>query len=119
MLLVPEGGKITVEGEVKTPGAFELSQQMTLLSALASSGGITYGALVEEVEVIRSLEGRPADSVVDLNRLASGEERDVRLRNGDLVRVPSHSGRRLGQDTFEGITQLINFGIGGTVSVAK
>lgn len=120
MIVVPEAGKINVDGEVQKPGAYELGQRMTLLGALAAAGGITYGAKVDEVEVIREVGlDDKAHLVIDLSRLARGEERDVRLRNGDIVVVPSDSGRRLTQDTFEGISKVFNFGIGGSVNLAN
>ena len=120
MIIVPEAGKIMVEGEVEKPGSFDLSQQMTLLGALAASGGITYGAKIDEIEVVREASvDQKTRLVLDLEKIGAGEEKDVRLRNGDIVRVPSDSSRRLRQDTFEGITKLINFGVGGSVNLAK
>lgn len=120
MIVVPEAGKIMVEGEVANPGAFEISRRMTLLGALAAAGGITYGAKVDEVEVIREvgIENKTR-MVVDLVRIANAEEKDLRLRNGDLVRVPSDGGKRVKQDTFESITKIINFGVGGTVNLVN
>lgn len=120
MIVVPEAGKVMVEGEVEKPGSYDLGQQFTLLSALAAAGGITYGAKFDEVEIVRDLglEGK-LRLVLDLEKMGTGEEKDVRLKNGDIVRVPSHSGRRMRQDTFDSITKLINFGIGGSVNLAK
>ena len=116
MIIVPEAGTVMVEGEVAKTGSYELGSRTTLLGALAAAGGITYGAKIDEVEIIRSVDGnRKAHLTVSLENIAIGEEHDVRLRNGDIVRVPSHSGRRLRQDTFDGISRLINFGIGGSV----
>ena len=119
MIVIPEAGKVMVEGEVAKGGTLDLGRQMTLLGALAAAGGITYGAKVDEVEIVREagLGDRKARLLVDLELLARGEDRDVRLKNGDIVRVPSDSGRRLKQDTWEGITSIINFGVGGSVSV--
>ena len=120
MIILPEAGKVMVEGEVQKVGQYELGQQMTLLGALAASGGISYGAKIDEVEVIRDLgPDRKMHLVLDLTKLARGEERDVRLRNGDIVRVPSDSGRRMTQDTFEGISRIINLGVGGQVNLVK
>ena len=116
MIVIPESGKVMVEGEVEKSGSYELGPQMTLLGALAACGGITYGAKVDEIEIVRELSsGAKGRLVLDLTKLATGEERDPRLRNGDIVRIPSDSGRRLTQDTFEGLTKVINFGIGGSV----
>ncbi len=118
MVIVPEAGKIMVEGEVDRSGSYDLNQQTTLLSALASAGGITYSAKTDEVEIIREVSAeKKARLVLDLAKIANGEERDVRLKNGDIVQVPSDSGRRMTRDTFEGLSRIINFGIGGSVRV--
>ncbi|MCO6432033.1 MAG: polysaccharide export protein [Deltaproteobacteria bacterium] len=120
MVIVPEAGKIMVEGEVEKSGSYELGRRMSLLSALAAAGGITYAAKIDEVEVIRSVGAdERARLIVSLEKISSGEASDVKLKTGDIVRVPSHSGRRLRQDTFEGITKLINFGVGGSVNLAQ
>ncbi|MCB0333628.1 MAG: polysaccharide export protein, partial [Bdellovibrionales bacterium] len=116
MVLIPAAGKVLVEGEVEQRGAYTLSQRMSLLGALAAAGGITYSAKIDEVEVMRQNDtGEPRRLVVNLEDILSGMQRDVRLRNGDLVRVPSDSSRRLRQDTFESISSIINFGVGGTI----
>lgn len=118
MIIIPEAGQVTVEGEVEKRGAYDLKRRTTLLGALAAAGGISYGAKVDEVEIIRDVPGdKKGRLIVDLEKIATGEQGDVRLRNGDLVRVPSDSGRRMSQDTFEGFQKIINFGIGGTVSL--
>lgn len=118
MIIIPEAGKVMVEGEVQQPGPYDLTQQMTLLGALATSGGITYGAKVDEVEVIRDVgRDQKARLLINLEELARGEGKDVRLRNGDIIRVPSDSGRRLTQDTFDSISKIFNVGIGGSVPV--
>lgn len=117
MIVVPEGGFVTADGEVQKPGRVELSRGMTLLGALAASEGITYSAEVNEIELIRRYGNSDVvHYVVNLEQI--GEDplmRDVLLKSGDVIRVPSNSGRKLSQDTFRGISNLINFGVGGTV----
>ncbi len=120
MIVVPEAGTVTVEGEVQKAGAFDLGRKSSVLGALAAAGGITYGAKVDELEVVRDLGNEDkVHLILDLNRVISGEVRDIKLRNGDVVRVPSDSGRRLRQDTFEAIGKVINVGVGGTVNVVN
>lgn len=120
MIIVPEAGQVLVEGEVQKPGAHDLGRRVTLLGALAGAGGITYGAKIDEIELIREQEsGEKLRLVVNLEKLLSGEQDDVPIRNGDLIRVPSDSGRRMRGDTFDGITRLINFGVGGSVRIAN
>jgi polysaccharide export outer membrane protein len=120
MIIIPEAGKVMVEGEVFKVGMYDLGRQMSLLSALAAAGGISYGAKIDEVEIIRDIgSNQRAHLIVDLQKISSGEEQNYRLKNGDIVKVPSHSGRRLRQDTFESITRLINFGVGGSVNMSQ
>ncbi len=120
MVVVPEGGKVMIEGEIEKPGPYDVSRQMTLLGALASAGGITYSADIEEVELIRDVgESEPLRFIVDLKQIAYGAQTDIRVRSGDVIRVPTHGSRRLGEDTYKTITGILNFGVGGTVNVAK
>lgn len=118
MIIVPEAGKVMVDGEVEKPGTYEVGKRATVLGALAAASGITYSAKLDEVEVIRDVgANEKAHLVVDLEKIASGEQEDPLVRNGDIIRVPSESGRRLRYDTFEGIAKIINFGVGGSVNL--
>jgi len=118
MIVVPEAGKVTVEGEVYKTGTYELGRQMTMLGALAAAGGLTMGGKLDEVEIVREFGiEQKTRLVVDLTKVAAGEQKDVRLRNGDIVRVPSDSSRRFRQDTYEALGRIINFGVGGQVNV--
>ncbi|MCB0321688.1 MAG: polysaccharide export protein, partial [Bdellovibrionales bacterium] len=111
MIVVPEAGRVVVEGEVEKTGAYELGKRTTLLGALAAAGGITYASKPDEVELIRpARNGEQLRLVVDLEQILNGSSQDVPVRNGDIVRVPSHSGRRMRQDTFDGIARITNFG---------
>ena len=115
-IVVPEAGEIQVDGEVKQPGSFKLGSRMTLLGAIAASGGLTYSADVAHAEVIRDLQqGKKALLTVDLQKLATGTGKDVRLQNGDLVRIPSHGGRFITRQIVDGLNSLFSFGVGGTV----
>lgn len=120
MIVLPEAGKISVEGEVEKPGQYELSQQMTVLGALNAAGSITYSAKIDEVEIVRDVSPyEKARYVFDLGAIRSGEVNDFKLRTGDVLRVPSDSGKRMTEATFEGLSRIINFGVGGNVNVGQ
>ena len=120
MIIVPEAGKILVEGEVTARGSFPIGKRSTLLGALASAGGITYGAKVDEIELIRPTRtGEKLRLVVNLEDMLNGSQEDVSLRNGDIVRVPSNRGRRLTEDTFESISRVLNIGVGGQIPIVQ
>jgi polysaccharide biosynthesis/export protein len=89
-VVIPEAGKIQIEGEVKSSGSYPLSSRTTLSGAIAAAGGFSYPADATIVEVIRELgSGEKAMIVLDMNKINAQEEKDVRLRDGDLIRVPS------------------------------
>jgi polysaccharide export outer membrane protein len=93
-IVVPEAGEFQIEGEVAKSGSFPLSSRTTLSGAIAAAGGLGYAANAEIIEVIRELgSGEKAMIVLDINKINAQEEKDVRLRDGDLIRVPSARGR--------------------------
>ncbi|MCB0354561.1 MAG: polysaccharide export protein [Bdellovibrionales bacterium] len=112
MIIVPQAGQVLVEGEVENRGSYALGQRTTLLGALAAAGGITYSAKIDEVEIIRPDVNQKLRLVLNLEDLVSGDQGDIPLRNGDIVRVPSDSSRRLRTDTFESISRLVGVGVG-------
>jgi polysaccharide biosynthesis/export protein len=119
-IIVPEAGSVQIDGEVTRPGSFPLNSRMTVLGAIAAAGGLTYSADIKGVEVLREIEPRKKSMLqLDLEKLVSGTETDLYLRNGDVIRVPSHSGRFVTRQVVEGINSLVNFGVGGSVNIAK
>jgi polysaccharide export outer membrane protein len=111
VVVVQPAGSITVEGEVEHRGAFSVTDNFTLVGALAAAGGITYGANFKEIEVVRNVEDVGSVSLIfDLEKISTGEEQNLLLKNGDVVRVPSDSGKRFSQDVFRSIQGFIRFG---------
>jgi polysaccharide export outer membrane protein len=85
------GNRVFVDGEVKTPGMLQLAAGMTMLDAIASSGGFTTSGLREQVILIRKDEnGKPTGHSVDLKKVALGREAEgnVLLQPFDIVYVP-------------------------------
>lgn len=119
MVILNEAGQVMVEGEVQKPGSFELGRRMSLLGALAASGGVTYSAKIDEVEVIREVsDNKRARLILDLEKIALGEEPDVPLRTNDIVRIPSATGKHLTASTMEALSRVFNVGVGTSFSVA-
>ena len=84
--------QVYVIGEVKQPGAYQISALGTALTALYAAGGVTPRADMRQIEI------RRLDQVVatlDLyDYLLRGDKRDdIRLETGDVVYVPLHGTR--------------------------
>jgi len=117
-IIVPEAGTYEVDGEVTTPGSFKLTGRTSVIGAIAAAKGFTYSADVNNVEVIRDVgAGRKALIALDLEEVGLRGGPDIRLRNGDLVRVPSHSGRFFKRQIVETINGIFNgFGVNKRVN---
>lgn len=108
-VVVPEAGNYEVDGEVQTPGSFKLTSGTSVIGAVAAAGGFTYSANVKQVEVIRDIGGgRKALATLDLEEVGLRGGRDIRLRAGDLVRVPSEPGRFFQRQVVEALNSLFN-----------
>lgn len=87
--------RIMVWGQVNQPGEYQLSGDMTLLSALAKAGSVTASAGKEAV-IVRAAkptaDGTPAEPEiirVDLGDLQAGNMAlNIPLRDGDTINVP-------------------------------
>lgn len=111
-IIVPEAGTYEVDGEVVTPGSYKLTGRTSVIGAIAAAKGFTYSADVNNVEVIRDIgSGQKALVTLDLEEVGLRGARDIRLRNGDLVRVPSHSSRFFKRQIVETINGIFN-GVG-------
>lgn len=79
-----------VLGEVHRPGAFPLRSKITVLSALASAGGLTEWAHQSAIVLLRSRSDGTVERVVfDLRDAVGGkEEATILLGPGDILYVP-------------------------------
>jgi polysaccharide export outer membrane protein len=111
-IIVPEAGTYEVDGEVMSPGSYKLTSRTSVIGAIAAAKGLTYAAAVNNVEVIRDTgNGRKALMTLDLEEVGLRGGRDLRLRSGDLVRVPSEPGRFFKHQIVQTINGLFN-GVG-------
>jgi polysaccharide biosynthesis/export protein len=83
------GMNVYLSGEVRTPSMVPLDGGMTLLQALARTGGALPTAKTNSVLLIRN-DGRGGLSVhrVDVDRILRAEASDVYLHRRDVVFVP-------------------------------
>ena len=125
-LYIPPPGIVQVYGEVFRRGTQRLAGgssgdeisasngiKPSLFSAVSASLGFTYGADIHNVEIFRELEfGKKIVLTVDFEELVLRKTQDIRLRDGDIVWVPSQSGRFIEENSINAINQLIGTGTG-------
>ena len=92
-VIVPKVGNVFVIGQVKTPSAIPLSSNapITVMRAIAMSGGLNFGAALSKVVIIRKTPSdQHVEIQVDLKKVMNGKERDVALASDDVLLVPTN-----------------------------
>ena len=82
--------KVSVIGEIKTPGRYELKSRATVLDVLAQAGPFSDFASRARIFVIRSNGGAVKRLPFNYNKViaADGEQENFFLQPGDIVVVP-------------------------------
>lgn len=85
--------KVSILGEVKTPGLLNMSSDITLLEGISRAGGITADAELTGAQVIRNRQVLP----IDLERLLRQGDisQDVVLKPNDVILIPSVKDRNV------------------------
>lgn len=92
--------RVTVEGEVKSPGVFPLNGRVRLLQAVALAGGLTELAKTDTIGLFRSQAGSGNRVYyVDLDLIRSGRANDPFVMNDDRIVVQRREKQRV---TVEG-----------------
>lgn len=81
------GRLITLGGEVARPGRYPIFSQMSLLEAVATGGGTTDTAKLQEVIVLRTVGGQRYIGVYDLSAIQRGNYDDPTVYPGDIIQV--------------------------------
>ena len=79
--------RVTVEGAVKTAGVFPIKGDMTLVQAIALSGGLDSLADPSKTVLFRKQGNALKAYNLDLNAIRDGKMRDPYLRNDDRIIV--------------------------------
>lgn len=89
----PAPQRVYVLGQVNAPGRIDFDDQMTMLGAVAATGGFKKGALSAHAVLIRRQSVSKIVGVeVDLKAVTQGAvlANDIPLRNYDIVFIPQH-----------------------------
>lgn len=110
--------KISVLGEVGTPGTFTLpTERVTILEALGLSGDVTEFGRKDKVMIIREINGEVERGIIDLTSDSMFSSPYYRLQQNDIVFVESN-GRRIKQEQRQETAQQIGLGISIITAIA-
>jgi polysaccharide export outer membrane protein len=80
--------KVFVFGQVNKPGTFNYEQNMSVVQAITLAGGFNGVAAKNDTTVTRVVEGKKLKTVVKVEGIAEGSEKNFTLKPGDIVFVP-------------------------------
>jgi polysaccharide export outer membrane protein len=82
---------VTVDGAVKQSGSFPINGSLTLMQAIALSGGTAEDANLRRVAVFRTIAGQRQAAAFDLQQIRRGQAVDPPVFPGDIVVVDGSS----------------------------
>jgi len=97
---IPAAGKVFVGGAVRNPGGFPLAKRMTLSQAITMAQGLTPKAKGSVTRIFRYSQYPEKKTekeilVANVNAIQAGEERDLYLKENDIIFVPTSTGKTI------------------------
>lgn len=92
---------LTVEGQVAKPGLYPVVGQLSLLQAMALSGGTTEYSKLNDVVIFRTVGGQRLAALYDLKAIRHGQYPDPEVFAHDVVVVGDNTARRLFKDLLQ------------------
>lgn len=118
VVVVPEGGQAFIDGEVSKPGHYTLTRGITLTQLISGAGGMTFASDPTRVRLLRTAStGYQAEWEIDVAKILSQNEPDVRLERNDAVMVPYTMPKKVVYSLYEFITAIVRVTVGGTAAV--
>lgn len=89
---------VTIDGQVIEPGLYPVTNQMTLLRAIASAKGLSEFAKQDDVVILRTVNGRRMAGLYNLAAIRGGAYDDPAIYANDVVVVGDSPQRRMFRD---------------------
>jgi polysaccharide export outer membrane protein len=89
---------VTVDGQVTAPGNYPVLPNMTLLRAIASARGLAEFAAMDDVVILREVDGNRYAGLYNVSAIRRGNYADPEIYPSDIVIVGDSPQRRLFKD---------------------
>lgn len=89
---------VTIDGQVVEPGLYPVTNQMTLLRAIASAKGLSEYARQDDVVILRAVGGRKMAGLFNIGAIRRGAYDDPPIYANDVIVVGDSPQRRLFRD---------------------
>ncbi|WP_165042775.1 polysaccharide biosynthesis/export family protein [Dysgonomonas sp. ZJ709] len=111
--------KVTILGEVRTPGTYVMpSQKTTILQALGMAGDLTLGGKRDDVLLIREIDGNYKHIRIDLRKSDILSSPYFHLCQNDVIYVAPTSSRTFSGSSQSTIIPLVASSLGLVISMA-
>jgi polysaccharide biosynthesis/export protein len=91
----------TIDGEVEKPGVYEIPGKLTLSQAVALGEGASEFAKLNEVIILRNIEGQTFAARFDLADIYSGAAADPEIRRSDTVLIGFSAAKKRFKDILQ------------------
>ena len=98
---------VTVDGQVIEPGLYPVTNQMTLMRAVASAKGLSEYAKLDDVVILRTVNHQRMAGLYNMGAIRRGLYEDPPIFANDIVVVGDSPSRRLFRD-FVSVTPLLS-----------
>ena len=97
---------VAVDGQVTEPGLYPVTNQMTLGRAIASAKGLSEFAKLDDVVILRTVNGQRMAGLYNMTAIRRGAYADPAVYPNDMIVVGDSPARRLFKD-FVSVTPLL------------
>jgi polysaccharide export outer membrane protein len=85
------GQQFTIEGAIGRPGMYPIKARLSLLQAIALSGGPASNANLDSIVLFRTVEGKRQAARFDLHKIRAGQSVDPTIYGNDVIVVNGRS----------------------------
>ncbi|RYF05652.1 MAG: polysaccharide export protein [Oxalobacteraceae bacterium] len=89
---------VTVDGQVVEPGLYPVTNQMTLIRAIASAKGLSEFSRQDDVVILRTVNGRKMAGLYNIAAIRQGMYDDPQIYANDVIVVGDSPQRRMFRD---------------------
>jgi len=100
---IPNAPHVYVYGAVRSPGKVNIRRSLTVMEAIAESGGLTTDAYKDQVRVERKAEGnkRAQTFYINVARIEDGKSKDLFLQERDVVKISENDSKKFLMSTLD------------------
>lgn len=105
---------VSIEGEVKKPGVYEIDKSTTLLGAIARAESPLVTAKLDQIIIFRTINGQRMAARFNLKDIRGGIAPDPLMKDGDVVAVGFSAAKGIYQDILKAAPIFNAFAVIGT-----